>query len=146
MLQHRHYHHHCHALSLAGAATSIIFVATKFLRLSQQNTSSVATKVLSRQNYVCRDKHTFVATKDVFCCDNHVFVARQKGYLCQFPPVIMNSSNSIPSKQHQRQQRIKMFCDAGAAGVATLCASSVTVMTSWLLGLWLLHFTPVAGP
>ena len=36
-------------LSLAGAATSIIFVAT--------NTC------LSRQNYVCRDKHIFVETK-----------------------------------------------------------------------------------
>ena len=26
-----------------------------------------ANTCLSRQNYVCRDKHTFVATKDVFC-------------------------------------------------------------------------------
>ena len=29
---------------------------------------------LSRQKF-CRDKRTFVATKDVFCCDKHVFVA-----------------------------------------------------------------------
>ena len=38
--------------------------------------SSVATKLcLSQQKYVCRGKHTFVATKDVFCRDKRVFVA-----------------------------------------------------------------------
>ena len=59
------------SLSLVGAATSIIFVATNMC-LSWQNTSFVVTKVcLSQQNYV----YTFVATKDVFCCDKHVFVA-----------------------------------------------------------------------
>ena len=42
------------SLSLAGAATSIIFVATK---------------VLSRQTHVCHNKHMFVATKHIFCCD-----------------------------------------------------------------------------
>ena len=50
--------------SLAGAATSIIFVMTK---------------VSLRQTCVCCDKHTFVTTKDVFChkniCrDKHSFV------------------------------------------------------------------------
>ena len=35
----------------------------------------VATNVcLPRQNF-CRNKFTFVATKDVFCHDKHVFVA-----------------------------------------------------------------------
>ena len=48
-------------LSLAGAAMSIIFVATKVC--------------LPRQKYVCCDKHTFVATKDMFYHDKHVFVA-----------------------------------------------------------------------
>ena len=51
-------------LSLAGAATSII---------------SVATKRLSRQIFVnkklCRDEHISVATKDVFCRDKHAFDA-----------------------------------------------------------------------
>ena len=74
-------------LSVAGDATSIIFVATNRC-LSRQNTS-FATKIclsrqtgvcqdktrLLRQKYVCRDKHTFVATKDLFCRDKHVFVA-----------------------------------------------------------------------
>ena len=74
------------------------FVATNTC-LSRQNTSLVATKVfLSRQNsrqifvcrdksfvarklcqssqaYLCRNKHIFVATKDVFCRDKHMFVA-----------------------------------------------------------------------
>ena len=44
-------------VSLAGAATRIIFDATK---------------VLSRQTRVRRDKHTFVATKVVFCRSSHV--------------------------------------------------------------------------
>ena len=40
--------------------------------LSRQNVCNVlvtfvATNVLLRQKYVCRDKHTFVATKHVFC-------------------------------------------------------------------------------
>ena len=78
-------------LSLAGAATSIIFVATNPYLL-WRNTSFDSTKVcLPRQNFsrdkivcrdqifwswqkFCRDKHTFVATKDVFCHYKHVFV------------------------------------------------------------------------
>ena len=79
-------------LSLAGAATSIIFVETKVSFLSRQKyacrdkTFGVfgATKVLSRQSIFsrqiycfsrqkfCRSKHTFVDTKDVFCRDKHV--------------------------------------------------------------------------
>ena len=39
---------------LAGAATSIIFVATKVL--SRQNTSFAATKICLSQKTVCRDK------------------------------------------------------------------------------------------
>ena len=79
-------------LSLAGAATNIIFVATKRLSwqrfcldkhtfvatntfLSRQNTSFVPTNVcLSRQNFCLLDKHTFVANKDVFCRDKHMVV------------------------------------------------------------------------
>ena len=73
-------------VSVSGAATSIIFVATKVL--SRQSTSFIATKlglsrqnVLSRRTFVatkqrfCLDKHTFVATKDVVCRGKHVFVA-----------------------------------------------------------------------
>ena len=62
-------------LSLAGAAISIIFVATKVL--SRQNTSFVATK--KKKN--CRDKSMFSATnscsdKTIFCRNkNLVFVA-----------------------------------------------------------------------
>ena len=49
-------------LSLATAATSIIFVATK--PLSRQNTSFVATNTrLSRKAFFCRDKHVVVAKK-----------------------------------------------------------------------------------
>ena len=68
-------------VSLAGAATSIIFVTTKHV-FCRYKSMLVATKVcFSRQNYCrdkimflsrqmfCRDKHTFVATKDVFCRD-----------------------------------------------------------------------------
>ena len=80
-----------------------MLVATKVC-LSRQG----KTRLLSRQNYACRDKylslqrfcrgkHTFVATKDVLCCDKRVFVAtktylsRQKLYLWQLPPVILHN-------------------------------------------------------
>ena len=84
---------------MAGAATSIIYVATKILsrqtRLSRQNTSFVAIKVfLSRQNF-CHHIHIFVTTKLLswqayfssiigrscheynFRRDKHVFVATE---------------------------------------------------------------------
>ena len=70
-------------MSLAGAVTSIIFVATKVCRdkhvfvptkhvfCRKKSTSFVATKVcLSRQNYVCHDK-AFVVTN--ICRDKHEF-------------------------------------------------------------------------
>ena len=60
------------SLSLEGAARSIIFVATN---------------VLSRRTRVCRDKHTFVRTKDVFCRDKNQLVATKvlwpQNYLCR---------------------------------------------------------------
>ena len=48
-------------ISLAGAVTSIIFVATKYACRDKYN--------------FCRDKLTFIAAKDVFCRDKHMFVA-----------------------------------------------------------------------
>ena len=83
-------------LSLVGAATSIIFVPT-----NRSKTTLLVTKVLSRkhyvcrekkrrkekkkkrlsrQNYVCLDKHNFVATKVLsrrqkYCRDKYTFVA-----------------------------------------------------------------------
>ena len=54
-----------YVLSLAGAATSIIFVATKLIFCRDK------THLLSRQKF-CLGKHTFVATKDLFCRDKHV--------------------------------------------------------------------------
>ena len=70
-------------LSLTGSAISIIFAATKHV-FRRDKSMFVATKLLSGQNYVsrdktfvanffCRDLHSFVATKDV--CHKHVFVA-----------------------------------------------------------------------
>ena len=76
-------------LSLAGAATSVLFVATNM--------------ILSRQKFCC-NKNMFAATtlqacfcrdqKIVFCLDKHVFVvtkllSRQKAYLWQLPPMIV---------------------------------------------------------
>ena len=74
-------------ISLAGAATSIIFVAIKVL--SRQPCVCVCrdkTRLLSRQKYACRDKImfvaantcTFVSTKGVFlrvCRDKSKLVA-----------------------------------------------------------------------
>ena len=84
-------------VSLAGAAISIIFVATNVILLRQNfcrgKLTFVATNTcLSRQN-----TSTFVAIKDVFCHVKYVFVAtntclflsRQKFYLWQLPPTIV---------------------------------------------------------
>ena len=60
-------------LSLAGSATSIIFVATKVL--SQQSWQTCVyrdkTRLLSWQKYACHDKHIFVMTN--ICCNKHNF-------------------------------------------------------------------------
>ena len=83
-------------LSLAGAAISIIFVATKVLSL--QNTSFVATKVCLPPQNVCRDKIMFVATKHLSCqifvatntclsrqmfCRTSILLSRQKKVFCR---------------------------------------------------------------
>ena len=52
-------------LSLAAAATSIFFVATKVLS-RQTRVYCDETRLLSRQKYACRDKHIFVATNVIF--------------------------------------------------------------------------------
>ena len=58
---------------MAGAATSIIFVATN--KLSRQvRVYRDQKSLLSRKKYACRDKIMFVATKEMFCHDKHVFV------------------------------------------------------------------------
>ena len=68
---------------VAGAVTSIIFVATKVFT----KTSFVVRKIwLSRQNYVCRDK-TFVAT-NITLSPQKTCLSRQKWYLWQLPPMI----------------------------------------------------------
>ena len=83
---------HTIQLSLAGAATSIIFVTTNTF-LSRQTrvchnkhifchnkSMLVTTKLLLPQNDVCRDKYLSwqkFLTKDVFCHDNHVCLSQQ---------------------------------------------------------------------
>ena len=57
----------CPCLSLVGAATSIIFVATRVCHdktrlLSRQNTSFVTTKVCLLRQHFCRDKIMFIVT------------------------------------------------------------------------------------
>ena len=61
------------------------FVMTKLCLLQQ---IFVMTKVLSRQAWqrFCRDKHTFVVTKDMFC--HNKTLSWQKWYLLQLPSVI----------------------------------------------------------
>ena len=51
-----------------------VLVATKHVFCPHKSTR-VATKVLSRQAYFCRDRHTFVATKDVFVATKMILVA-----------------------------------------------------------------------
>ena len=74
-------------VSLPGAVTTIIFVATKVLSQQSHFPDKHRTKVwLSRQTF-CRNKHTIVATKDMFCRDERVFVATKvclsrQNYVC----------------------------------------------------------------
>ena len=56
-------------LSLAGVATSIIFVETKVFFIM------FVDKIMFVATNLWRDKHTFVATKDVFCRVKHLLVA-----------------------------------------------------------------------
>ena len=56
-------------VSLAGAATSLIFVLTII--------------ILSRQIYFSRDKHMFVATKHLFCQDKSMLVATKQACFCR---------------------------------------------------------------
>ena len=78
-------------LTLARAATSIIFVATNFF--------SRQTRVCRYKRLFCRNKSMFVPTK-VFR-DKKMFVAtntllsRQKLYLWQLPPMIENSTDTL---------------------------------------------------
>ena len=56
-------------LSLAGAAASIIFVATNVLLQRTQDTSFVTTKIcLLQRNYVCHNR-IFLAPQAYFCHD-----------------------------------------------------------------------------
>ena len=61
-------------LSLAEAAKSIIFVATKHICCRDKNMLVATTKLcLSRQN-VCCEKYL---SSQTFCCDKHTFVAKK---------------------------------------------------------------------
>ena len=71
--------------SLAGAAKSIIFVATN-TRLSQQNAPFVATKRLSQQTRVTK----VLSRQAYFCREKRRVLSRQKWYSWQLPPVILS--------------------------------------------------------
>ena len=60
------------SVSLAGGATSIMFVATKHVFCCDKSMLA-ATKCLSQQNYVCHDK-IFLSQQTYLCCDKS-FVA-----------------------------------------------------------------------
>ena len=71
---HKHYF-----LSLAGAGTGIIFVATK--RVFRRDKSMLAaTKFLSRQNYVCRYK---ISLSRQNVCGRSILLSRQKNEFCR---------------------------------------------------------------
>ena len=81
-------------LSLAGAATSIIFVATKHV-FCHDKSMLVATKLVARQNF-CRDKHIFVVTKHLsrqtFVATN-IILSRQK--FCHYKLTFVTTNTSF---------------------------------------------------
>ena len=90
---------------LAGAATSIIFVATKVV-LCCDKSMLVATKLLSRQTYscckktfvatnICRDKHIFVVT--ICCCDKLTFVTT-KHVFCRDKSMLVRTTKLSQQK------------------------------------------------
>ena len=89
-------------ISLAGAATSIIFVVTNmYLCLSWQNTSFVMTKVcLPRQN-VCHDKIMFVGTK--------VLLRQKTCYVFVVTKISLSGQNYVVTEICLLQQ--KFCCD-----------------------------------
>ena len=97
--------HRC-CLSLAGAATSMIFVMTE----------------------ICYNKHVFVMIKHVFCRNKSVLVAKkllfvatkgllqQKSYLKQLPPVIViwGSCTAVKSMCFLISRHLKQWNQRGS--------------------------------
>ena len=84
--------HTWRAVSLAGIATSIIFVATNTC-LSQQTCCHDKAHLLSRQKYVCvcvsvRTCPLCLSRQAYFCRDKKSVLSRQKLYLWQLPTMI----------------------------------------------------------
>ena len=123
--------HNMSDLSLAGAATSIIFVMTKvcllrhnfyttnLLLLGQHvfvatkhvfcrdKSIFVTTKVLSQQAYSCYNKRCVLLQQTCVFCDKHMFVVTklllQQKYLWQLPPMIVTSP-TIFRNQNSRER------------------------------------------
>ena len=125
-------------ISLAATATSTIFVTTKVLwqqthvyrnqthvcrnktcLLLQQKyetkyfchnkTHDRHDKYLSRQSCVCRDKHTFVMTKDTFCHDKHMFVATKVSLSLLWENYVCHNKCFVAIKTCLSRQ--KFYCD-----------------------------------
>ena len=77
---------------MAGAATSVIFVATKHV-FCRDKSMLVATK----QDNFCRDKRHFVRQK--FCPDKHTFVATKDVYVF-VPPMTEGWLVEVPVIAH----------------------------------------------
>ena len=80
-------------LSLAGAATSIIFVVTKHA-FCHYKSVFVVTKLLSRQTCFCCNKYNFCCDKFTFvttntCCRNKTCLLLQQKYACHDESFVM---------------------------------------------------------
>ena len=90
-------------LSLAGAGTSIISVAPKVYLLRQN--------LCRDKNYVCRDKHNFVARKKkkllsrqtCFCCDRSFVTTKM--ILVATPANDIYQGEECPDSQHNLDKR-----------------------------------------
>ena len=124
------------ALSLAGAATIIIFVETKLfvatgMLLSWEKTCFVMSNpCLSQQTRVCRDK--------AFRC-----LLRQKLYLRQLPPVMQPSTTAPSMTAADNCRRIVEEQCCCLKQQATLLLRQVSW---WLMRLWLILSPPPSLP
>ena len=59
----------------------------------------VETRLLSQQIRVCRDKQTFVATKDMFCLDKHMFDTQSKTFVATKMILVAAHANGSLSRE-----------------------------------------------
>ena len=119
---------------LAGAATSIIFVATKVLSW-QTHLCHDKTHLLSQWKYTCRNK-TFVATK--LCLSQQKLLSWQ-AYFCRDKWHFYHNKHTFVMTKVSLLQQNRACCNKSESFVATKVLSQQKCL-SWQFLLWQAYF------